>query len=328
MGETLDTVERISADIPGHWLYHFVDGKTGTPITGSEVSSVDTVLFYYGAIAAGEYLGGAEKARVYSMLSRVDFELMRTNAGTLPKSLTFSHGLHIDQQSGQVRFIPSRWDTISEGILLPVLAIGTGASPKECWSDGLDRTERWVGASQQTFHNLPLFTFFYPLGYLPIQNATDSCGVNYWQEAADAVDLQQEYSARCASIHDLFGYSASDGPDGYRAFRAQSVGPIVIAPPAILAALPFAEHDVKVILPYLMEKELLSGRYGIVAAYEPATNWKAPDMLAIDIGSMLLMLDAYTDQTVWKAMRQSTVISRVLRECGFNSATLTDPALP
>lgn len=318
LSQSLTTVAAISKDTPGHWLHHFVDGQSGVPRLNSEVSTVDTALYYYGAIAAGEYLGGSEKERVYTMLSKLDFELMRTNAGTRPESLSFCHGYYMHPETEEVRFIENRWDSVSEGILVPFLAIGAGAAPGECWTVGISRNENWVGRSQKTFDNLPLFTFFYPLGYLPIRGSEDALGTNYWQEAADAVDLQQEFSITQKLPAAMFGYSASDGPGGYYAFEAEDHGNgIVLAPPAVVASLPFARQDVDALLPHLQEANLFTGTYGIVAAYEPATGWQAKDMIGIDIGSMLLMLDAHTDQTVWNLMRQSPVIQRGLKDCGF-----------
>lgn len=317
--ETLDTVEHISAQNPGGWLYHFMDGDTGEPALNSEVSTIDTAIFLYGAIAAGEYFGGDERTRVYTLLKKIDFDLVRTNAGKTPDSLTFSHGYFLNNQTDTPLFIPSQWDRISEGILIPFLAIGMDAAPVSCWTSGLDRSIRWEGATGETFDNLSLFTFYYPLGFLPIYNKKDLSGSNYWQEAADAVNLQQEFSSSQKLPDHFFGYSASDGPAGYHAYRAvQENKGLVIAPPSIVAALPFAHQDSVEMFLHLQAKELLSGRYGLVAAFDPITGWKAKDMLGIDVGSMILMLDAAEKQRIWKLMEKSPVIQRGLQKCGFH----------
>ena len=53
--ETLKFVDDHTPKIQGGWLAHFVDSKTGEIYKKTEVSSVDTALFFFNAFIAAEY---------------------------------------------------------------------------------------------------------------------------------------------------------------------------------------------------------------------------------------------------------------------------------
>ncbi len=123
---------------PSHhrgWLYHFTD-EEGRPWPGSEVSTIDTALFYLGFQRAAETLGDADFAReVADEIARIDTELV------LDKN-TFRHGFH--SKAGRIEPIEHVWGEYSEGVLLYRLF------------------ERPF-APARIAYDLPLFVYFYPL---------------------------------------------------------------------------------------------------------------------------------------------------------------------
>lgn len=317
--KTLDTVEELSRNTRGGWLYHFVDSATGEPAINSEVSSVDTILFYYGAIVAGEYVGGEERDRVYTMLHNLDFDMMRTNDGACPDSLDFSHGYRI-KENGEIKFIRSRWDRYSEGILIPFLALGATSLDAEIWSKGIDRTHYWKRDGLEAFDNLPLFTHYYPLGFIPCKDMVDSTGTDYWKEASNAVKMQLLYCDDKDYPEKLFGLTACDGPDGYHAYYPDHpYKGKVIAPLAVAACLPIEESITREALTELDRLHLLNGRYGAIAAFEVESGWTASETLGIDIGSTLLMLDIHDRGLVHSLLRKSPVIQKAMQRSGFTT---------
>lgn len=91
------------------WLYHFTDGE-GRPKPWSEVSTIDSAIFYFGFLRAAETLkDGGFLAEVRLAIGRVDTEFMMRDG-------YFLHGLR--WAGDQSHFIPHRWDDNSEGVIL------------------------------------------------------------------------------------------------------------------------------------------------------------------------------------------------------------------
>ncbi len=137
--------------------------------------------------------------------------------------------------------------------------------------------------------------------------------------------MQQAFCKNHQYLEGCFGLTACDGPEGYKAYIAGNRGPIhehdgTIAPPAILACLPFAETETINLFNTLKLKDLANDKFGICNAYNVLTGWKASDAIGIDLGSMLLMLDAYNKGTIHKLSDQSPVIRKILDRAGFRTS--------
>jgi hypothetical protein len=310
------------------WMSHFVDAEKGAPFGNSEISSIDTAIFMLGALSAGEYFGGETQKIVQRLFNKIDFPFMLTNNGTQPNKLQFSHGFFLKE--GKPQFIETNWDNYSEGILLSLLSLGSTvhAVPKTVWTEGWDRHKNWEFNGKKTFNPLPLFTFYYPHGFFPLKGKKDEKGDDFWEESLKAFEMQVEYCQKEGYPEGLFGLTACDGPTGYQAFAPQpsnkettektppnNIQPI--APPAIFASLPFSEKFAKSSLKTLMAKGLLNGKYGVICAYDPKTDWKAPDAIGIDVGSTLLMMDASDQSIIHKLMEKNPIIRAAMTRAGY-----------
>jgi hypothetical protein len=140
------------------------------------------------------------------------------------------------------------------------------------------------------------------------------------------VELQRRYCARSGYPHGLWGLSACDGPKSYRAYQPGHRFPEkVIAPPALLAALPFAPDQVAEGVRTLARLGVDDTPYGLRCAIDlrghtpdrAFTGWKSPDAVGIDVGSTLLMLDGYTGKTVHRALGRCEIVQRALERAGF-----------
>jgi hypothetical protein len=124
----------------GGWLYHFTD-ENGVGKPWSEVSTIDTALFYLGMLRAAEVLGDAAfGAEVQQAVSHIDREMALRDA-------YFNHGFywHNDEQ----RFLEYLWNDTSEGVLLYKLF----AMPFE---------------PKIVRHDYPLFAYYYPLCFFDL----------------------------------------------------------------------------------------------------------------------------------------------------------------
>lgn len=318
LSQTLNFVETLSKPENGYFLPHFLHWETGTSM--AEISTVDTALFYLGALAAGEYCGGEELARVERMFNRLDFNRMRTRNQhpDFKHSTNLSHGLDPNHQ-----FIPHHWGgPYSEGVLLlNLLAMAQPAVPDSVWSKGWDRSKSWRQGGLSTFTDTPLFIYFYGPGFLPLKGLKDAQGEDYWRESEKAVLMQQEYCREKGYPSGLFGITACDAPPpiGYKAYHP-GLDDGTIAPPAILASLPLAEKPVLEAMRQLKALNLLDTKYGPVNAYNVFSGWKTTDALGIDVASMILMLDAYEAGTIHGLLGKNRVIQRAYQRAGLKPA--------
>lgn len=324
--QTTESLLTLSERSPGGWMPHFVLSGKLTTAPNSEHSTVDTLLCVLGVIAAGEAFGGDVKKNADKIVANLDFEMVRTNGGTLPDKRTYSHGYFLED--GKVRFLRAEWGDFSEGIIVPLLALGksNGREAVEAWDKGWDRVQRWKQGSETNFGPLPLFTYYYPLGFLDLEGKKDRQGLDPWGAAEKAVRMQIECCEKDGYPKGLFGITACDGPLFYRAyFPGHLYVEKVLAPQAQLACVPFAPDAVIEGLKLWEKLGCDDTRYGVRCAVdfkgwkpgEEFSGWKSPDAVGIDVGSTLLMIDAYRDKAVYKAMAKSDFIRRALEGAGF-----------
>jgi hypothetical protein len=158
--QTVGTLLEVSSRSPGGWLPHFLHCGSLQTCKGSEHSTIDTVLCLLGALAAGEYFGGPVKDGAKKLFDNLDFELVRTNGGKERFKLLYSHGFM--HQGEKLRFLKSNWGDFSEGILVPLLSLGTKEpiAAYFAWSFGWSRNKGWEEDGLRTFGPLPLFTYY------------------------------------------------------------------------------------------------------------------------------------------------------------------------
>ena len=133
-----------------------------------------------------------------------------------------------------------------------------------------------------------------------------------------------EYAARGAAMNEI----RDDG---------------TIAPTAIGGSLPFAPEITLPALVAMRERhgDALFGRYGFVDAFNetwpgdvgpgmgrtvPGRGWYDTDYLGIDQGPILIMIENYRSDLVWRYMRKHPVIIRGLRRAGFTGGWLDQAA--
>ncbi|MFH5804512.1 hypothetical protein [Alienimonas sp. DA493] len=249
------------------WLAHFTD-PDGAPKEHSEVSTIDTALFYAGLLKAAETLRLADLERdVRAAVAEVDVAF-------LSREGVFLHGLEWTGEPGAAppRIIPYTWNDTSEGAILYRL-FGLPFHP----------------ATHRT--DLPLFTYFYPLVLWPEWDepvGSGRPGGVAWNPSGspstepyryEGPDYRRLLAAAISWQHRTLGHAgvtAADGPGGYTAFRPTLVSPLMLsslAPRFVEAADTLRTYDLDATLP----------------AYDLDAGWDAPDRLGIDYASYFLL---------------------------------------
>lgn len=119
------------------WLHHFLDSD-GRPKPTSEVSTIDTAIFYAGAKRAAEILDDPKLTRIVdNLIKHVDVEFVR-------QGKYVGHGFHWVGDTPV--FINNVWEDYSEGIIIYKLF-------------KLEYVPRKVR------YDLPLFVYYYPLAF-------------------------------------------------------------------------------------------------------------------------------------------------------------------
>jgi len=312
------------------FFYHFMDMRTGERAWRCEVSSIDTALLLAGALTAGSYFGGRTNALAQVLLGRADFGWMLTDGGSQPNSLTLCHGW-----TPEAGFLPSRWDTYAEQSILYLLAMGspTHPIPPQCW----DAVQRPIGeyAGLKTFFGGPLFIHQYSHAFVDFRGKVDRMGFDYWQASVNATLANRRFCIDQAERFrgygpDCWGLSASDCVDGYHAHGAPpgwAGHDGTIAPYSALASVPFAPRHCIALARHLRRShaDKLWGRYGFSSAFNVSRNWWSKDVVGIDLGCAVLMIENYRTGLVWKLCSRVEALSRGLRAAGFRPLPVRKP---
>jgi hypothetical protein len=309
------------------WFYHFVKWSSGERAWKCEVSSVDTAWLVCGALLAGEYFGGETQALADTIYSRLDFPWMLTDGGLQPDAQTLSMGWK--PESG---FIKARWNTYSEHLALGILALGSPTHPvgAETWKAWKRNVGEYSG--HKTFACGPLFTHQYSQMFIDFRGSKDSLGFDYFDSAREATLADRDFcvaqSARFKTYGtNVWGLSACDNARGdYEAYGAppgdarsdgtvsvwNTAASVVFAPDLVTAAINHMDS----------EFPQLRGRYGFCGAFNLDQNWFAPDVIGIDLGAALLMIENYRSEFVWREFMKIEAIRRGMERAGFTAKRL------
>ena len=338
--KTLDTL--IGMETHGGFFFHWVHMETSQPLSGSEVSIIDTALLLAGAIVAAEYFEGEVKEKMQVIYDRIDWNFY----------------VNKERKMFYMGYKPSSgfsgaWDHMSEQLIMYVLAAGSTTHPTD---NSLYRTIKNIVMNNyrgkyksknyetETYiygHNGSLFQHQFSHAYIDFRNIDDYQGTNWHKNATEAAkanyyfckDEQYKYVA----YEGAWGLSACDHPFGYSAFGSapsknhKHNG--TIAPYAALASINYVpEYTLEAILHFDTLEEL-KGQYGYKDSYNlgpvdptyfpelhAATPWYDNDYLGIDKGITLLMIINYESELIWNLFMQNENVQAGLEVLGFRES--------
>jgi hypothetical protein len=336
------------------FYYHFLDMQTGRRAWLCELSTIDTTFFIAGVLVASCYFTGESndeteiRELAEKLYNRIDWQ-WALNGGA-----TICHGWK--PESG---FLPYRWDYgYSEAILLYILAVGSPTHPiadkgYQEWTSTFELKK--VGKTKYIYAG-PLFIHQLSHIWLDFRGIHDDLnrktGIDYFENSRRATYIHQRYAI--ANPHNFshyskynWGFTASDGPGpAYlkikgidRVFydyiaRGAPFGPDdgTISPWAVVASLPFAPEIVLSTLRHAIEKLTArnKGERGFDASFNPAYvnnennshGWVSPWKFGLNEGPIILMIENFQSELIWKLIKLCPHIVNGLRRAGFRDGWL------
>jgi hypothetical protein len=169
-----------------------------------------------------------------------------------------------------------------------------------------------------------LFTQHYSFMWLDPRNLKDAW-VEYFKNAILATNINREYSL-VVQDEKIWGLSACDGPDGYKAYGVdlpfeQSFYDGTITPSASLGSLPYAPIPViaNVRRIYELHRSHAYGAYGFYDSFNLKRNWSSQSFLGITQGMIYLQLENYlAGGSVWEVFMRDERIRKALARAGFS----------
>ncbi|MEM9295579.1 MAG: glucoamylase family protein [Planctomycetota bacterium] len=301
------------------FFYHFVDADNGRRVWACEASSIDTALLLAGALTAAQAFPDTEAARLsQAIYERVEWPWMLDGHATMSMGWTPEGG-----------FIPWRWDHFSEHLVLQLLGLGspTHPLPAESW-DAWTRGPVYEHDRQGFMSFPPLFVHQFSHAWVDFRDQRDDYA-NYWRNSQLATLAHQSMfdALRKRFPHYgqmLWGVTSSDSADGYRAWGGPDPSPEIdgtIVPCAAAGSIPFAPQACITAVRHMFDAygETTWRRYGLVDAFNPLTGWVNRDVIGIDVGITLLMIENQRSGLVWRKFMADPGIRLAMDRANFRA---------
>ncbi len=310
------------------WFYHFLDMNTALRAPNSELSSIDTALLLSGILYSKQYFNdtNADETSIRTMadaiFNGVDWNWMArgTNAvamGWQPTSGFTGYG---------------NWVGYDEGMIIYLLGLGIATNPLPAsswttWTSGYT----WATFYGESFVPFPpLFVHEYSHCWIDFRHTADaymnSHSSTYFENSRRAALAQVAYcianpAQQLGYSSNVWGLTACDGPTGYMAHGAPPAlnDNGTIAPTAPGGAIAFTPEYSLPTLEYFYShfRPRIWTANGFRDAFNLGAQWYDTDELGIDQGPIVIMIENYRTQRVWRLFMQNEEIQRGLQVAGF-----------
>jgi hypothetical protein len=302
------------------FFYHFNDVNTGQPLSGSEVSSIDTAILLCGVLAARAYFADATISSLATQLyERVNWPWMLNGGATFAQAWYPGTG-----------FAAARYDTYCELMMLYLLAIGSPTNPiaPAYWNNFARPLLAYEGYTYISSNSDPLFTHQYSHAWFDFRSKSDA-HADYFKNSIAATQAHETFCLAYPSVanawynEDYWGITSSDYVGGYTAWGGPPAqGPIdgTVVPCAAAGSLVFLPNQCMAMLESLKSNWGASpawGRYGFVDAFHPAASWYCEDVLGIDQGISVLMAENLRTGLIWNTFMSNPECVLAMKLAGF-----------
>jgi hypothetical protein len=322
-----------------HGAYpHWLNGATGAVVPFSTKDDgadlVETSYLMQGLLCARQYFNTADAGEtslrndINTIWNKVEWNWFRKNNSNV-LYWHWSPNYNWDMN------LPIKgWN---ECLITYVLAAASPnySIPKEVYDNG------W--ANNTTFKNNNLYysiplplgpayggpLFFAHYSFLGINPAgLSDAYANYWDQNRSHTLINYNYCkanpfAQYGYSDQCWGLTASDIPTGYTASSpTNDVG--VIAPTAALSSFPYTPAESMKALKFFYYKlgDKLWKEYGFVDAFSLKEPWFASSFLAIDQGSIIIMIENYRTGLLWNLFTSCPEIKTGMKTLGFSAPYL------
>jgi hypothetical protein len=334
------------------FYYHFLDMHTGRRVWQCELSTIDSALLFAGMLVCAAYFDRDDprEAQVRELardlFARADWNWARNGGASV------THGWR-----PETGFIPHRWTGYDEGLLLYLLGLGSPSHPLPSESfAAYCATYEWKNIhGREVLYSGPLFTHQLPQLFLDFRGIRDAFmrerGSDYFENSRQATYVHREYAIRnphqfVGYGEECWGFTATDGPGWIRQTvsgrerqffdylaRGAPFGPDdgTVAPWVVVASLPFAPEIVVPAIRYMAKLDLgMTKVYGFKPSFnltfpDPQSasgSWVTPYHFGIDQGPVILMIENYRTELIWRLMRRCPYLVEGLRRAGFTGGWL------
>lgn len=329
------------------FYYHFLDMQSGRRVWQSELSTIDTTFLLAGALTAALYFQESTEAE-QEIRTLADLLYRRTNwQWAQNEQLLVSHGW-----TPEGSFLPYYWEGYSEALLLYMLGLGspTYPLPSESYGAWTSTYKLRTLYGHELLYAGPLFIHQLSHIWIDFRGIQDDFmrqkGIDYFENSRRATYVQQAYAMH--NPHNFKGYgeqgwgiTASAGPGpavcqidgreqrffGYLA-RGAPYGPDdgTLSPWAAIASLPFTPDIVLSTIQALDEREPgVTSKYGFKCSFNPSfpeepmggSGWISDGYYGLNQGPIVLMIENYRSDLIWRLMRCCSYIRKGLRRAGF-----------
>jgi hypothetical protein len=204
------------------------------------------------------------------------------------------------------------------------------------WTSGYT----WVTNYGQAFVPFPpLFGHQYSHCWVDFRHTADaymnSHNSTYFQNSRRATLAQRAYCmanplGRVGYGSNVWGLTACDGPTGYAARGAPPAenDDGTIAPTAAGGSMAFApEYALPALRQFYSYRRNIWTAYGFRDAFNLGQQWYAADELGIDQGPILIMIENFRTQRVWRLFMRNAEVQRGLQRAGFVPLAFMPPRL-
>ncbi len=301
------------------FFYHFVDMNTGERAWASELSSIDTALLMAGVLTARQYYAGTEVEKLATALyDRINWPWMMDDTQTLSMGWTPEDG-----------FITYRWDHFSEHIIMQLLGLGSNTNPlpESAWH-AWERGPIFEHEGGRFMSYPPLFVHQFSHAWVDFRNKRDDYA-DYWANSVFATKAHREVFAQHQDKFPLYsdaiwGVTSSDSAGGYTDWGAGNVNNNphldgTIVPCAAAGSIPFVPEMCIAAVKGMFDQygEKAWQHYGLVDAFNPHTGWYASDVIGIDVGITILMIENHRSEFVWNTFMKNPEIHTAMDRAGF-----------
>lgn len=323
------------------FFYHFLDPETGERAGRSELSTIDSAILFAGALVVAEYFDRDSEIENDIRRLGTDLYLGADWEWASPRAPVISHGW--TPEKGFLRY---DWRGYNEAMLLYILALGspTYPVPGGAYDEWLTAYKWKTIYGYEFLYCGPLFVHQLAHAFVDFRGIRDRYmrqrGIDYFENSRRATYVQREYSVRnprkfAGYGENCWGISASSGPGaaGFHGYRARGApfGPDdgTIAPWVTAASLPFAPEIVLPAMEHMNRDPADRDEHGLAPCFNRtysaggSSGWIASHSYAIDQGPVVLMLENYRSDLIWKLLRRSPHIRRGLERAGFDGGWLS-----
>lgn len=321
------------------FYFHFYYQFTGKRASGSEVSIIDTAIFLNGALIAGKYFGGEVEEIANRIYDKVNWKWYFDSDAN-----QFYMGY--DYDTGK---FGGHWTAYAEQLMIFILAAGSkkymvGRQPYILMKS-LSKKSSAFGSYQPFYmtYNGSQFIYQYSHAFFDSAKYVDADGYSWYENSVNASLAAYDYAQTLSSKYKTYnatswGNSACDGPNGYNGSygNAPSTGNAhkvdgTVCLSAAPASIVFTEEQSLNALKYYRSNEKLWCKYGLIDSYNlgttstyiddsiniPEGGWYAPDLIGIDKGNELMMLENYYSSLIWNIYQSIDAVQDGLKVLGF-----------